>query len=676
MSSLRSIVSPSDAYFNGDRLSSEVLIHARLSFAEDLADIASLQSDLSELALSYGIESDANKSSPLLVETSDPDIRSINIRKNRYQQSASDRYLLQKRIVDDPTYPDAYLGYCLFYILPKYSGDHSQSLAYLRAVISCARLSCRDWPLRTDLISSFSQLSGELAYQKYYPRRSVSASSFYQLTSSSLAFLQELWAKGQYSQIYTYYSEYQLSARAFPKSDFMLRALTIIGLHGRCRSLFRSIYLKHRGHIQAMSLSNIIFTELGQEEVDSDFLLSVVKEWRLKGSLVQRKSHQSPTVELRSEVTQTINQPIQILEKPSIVVSSADLRSHPVGRFWLPVAKYLSRDFNLFYLDHSPTYHDVIKSELQSSSAGWYSFSSHEEANILPKCNDLSPALFVDLGGHTADNRPVLLNHRIAPVQVSYLGFYGPSYAIECDWWLIDKFIEPYVRDSYPGSEQIWSLSCPSLCYDYTLHNLPNVKADAYACPRIMTIGSFNHTRKLSPEAIDLISSVLRHCTTSILQFRAHSFYDASVRSYFLQRFVDHGVRPDQLVAIPYASNPTDAMLDFLRLHFHIDTYPVSGTTTTLDSLAMGIPVLSMPSDLYAGSISSALLQSIGLTDFVVEHREDYASAAKRIFHKYKDASARHSLAEYVRNSAICCTKTVPAGIHHAFGSMIRSAHL
>ena len=47
-------------------------------------------------------------------------------------------------------------------------------------------------------------------------------------------------------------------------------------------------------------------------------------------------------------------------------------------------------------------------------------------------------------------------------------------------------------------------------------------------------------------------------------------------------------------------------MSDYGRIHLHLDTFPVSGTTTTLDSLAMGIPVLTCPTSYYAGTISAA----------------------------------------------------------------------
>ena len=43
-------------------------------------------------------------------------------------------------------------------------------------------------------------------------------------------------------------------------------------------------------------------------------------------------------------------------------------------------------------------------------------------------------------------------------------------------------------------------------------------------------------------------------------------------------------------------------MADYGRIHLHLDTFPVSGTTTTLDSLAMGIPVLTSPTPLLCGN--------------------------------------------------------------------------
>ena len=100
----------------------------------------------------------------------------------------------------------------------------------------------------------------------------------------------------------------------------------------------------------------------------------------------------------------------------------------------------------------------------------------------------------------------------------------------------------------------------------------------------------------------------------TVLQFRSHSFKDSAVRRYFLQRSVRGHC----------ATNLTTPLLfhrqrrwRLRRIHLHLDSSPVSGTTTTLDSLAMGIPVLTCPTPYYAGAISAAILQHAGLDDHV-----------------------------------------------------------
>ena len=69
-------------------------------------------------------------------------------------------------------------------------------------------------------------------------------------------------------------------------------------------------------------------------------------------------------------------------------------------------------------------------------------------------------------------------------------------------------------------------------------------------------------------------------------------------------------------------------MSDYGRIHLHLDSYPVSGTTTTLDSLAMGIPVLTSPTRYYAGAISAAILEHAGLADHICSEPTELPSHA------------------------------------------------
>lgn len=287
----------------------------------------------------------------------------------------------------------------------------------------------------------------------------------------------------------------------------------------------------------------------------------------------------------------------------------------------------MREQFRLVHLAFNPLDQDEIRSELISLSHRWQPLEINDD--ISPLMDELQPQLLLDLGGHTADNRPGLLNQRYAPVQATYLGFFGPSYGLHCDWWILDSAIARRVQNSYPGSESIWALPSPSLCFDPSAHGLPAVDQLRYSEPDHPCLGSFNHTRKLTDSCIERFASVLTHLDTATLLFRSHSFYDSAVRRWFLQRFLDAGVNPAQLQPIPYAATGVDSLLDYGRIHLHLDSYPVCGTTTTLDSMAMGIPVLTCPNHLYAGAISAAIIEQAGFADWICNNPADLPAMAR-----------------------------------------------
>ena len=51
-----------------------------------------------------------------------------------------------------------------------------------------------------------------------------------------------------------------------------------------------------------------------------------------------------------------------------MVVVSADLRNHPVGRFWLPIARQLVSKFRLIHVSGHPRNNDPIRTQLQELS--------------------------------------------------------------------------------------------------------------------------------------------------------------------------------------------------------------------------------------------------------------------------------------------------------------------
>ncbi len=62
-----------------------------------------------------------------------------------------------------------------------------------------------------------------------------------------------------------------------------------------------------------------------------------------------------------------------------------------------------------------------------------------------------------------------------------------------------------------------------------------------------------------------------------------------------------------------------------------LDPFPVNGGTTTLEALALGVPVVSLAGHHPAGRLGASLLGSLGLGDLVAHSIDDYVATATRL---------------------------------------------
>jgi len=65
--------------------------------------------------------------------------------------------------------------------------------------------------------------------------------------------------------------------------------------------------------------------------------------------------------------------------------------------------------------------------------------------------------ILVDLAGHTANNRMMVLGMKPAPIQVTYLGYFATTGLPTIDYWITDQVLHPDDTEE-KTSETIWRL--------------------------------------------------------------------------------------------------------------------------------------------------------------------------------------------------------------------------
>ena len=197
------------------------------------------------------------------------------------------------------------------------------------------------------------------------------------------------WVQGRYEDMWLGSLSPRLMAEGF-LSDHHIRGFSVIGEAERCLALFQRLYNHNPSDFQLSSLSNMLFMALGSELIPEAFVSTISEHFN----------------RLAKETIPALPpplQPLEVREKPLMVVVSSDLRQHPVGRFWLPIARHLRSRFRLIHIAGNTRDEDNIRTELQSLSDEWWPLEAPEVVPIARKIRAIS-LIFIDLGGHTADN--------------------------------------------------------------------------------------------------------------------------------------------------------------------------------------------------------------------------------------------------------------------------------
>jgi predicted O-linked N-acetylglucosamine transferase (SPINDLY family) len=72
----------------------------------------------------------------------------------------------------------------------------------------------------------------------------------------------------------------------------------------------------------------------------------------------------------------------------------------------------------------------------------------------------------------------------------------------------------------------------------------------------------------------------------------------------------------------------TDHLARYVLADLFLDTHPYNAHTTAVDSLKMGVPVLTLMGRSFASRVAASLLHAINLPELITDNQDDYESLA------------------------------------------------
>lgn len=352
---------------------------------------------------------------------------------------------------------------------------------------------------------------------------------------------------------------------------------------------------------------------------------------------------------------------------------SGDLRRHSVSFFLPGPLERLDRSqFQLFaYFNHRNE--DEVTWRLKPYFSKWRVVFGVGDDDVAAQIRADRIDILIDLVGHTATTRPMVLGRKPAPVQVHWIGYPNTTGLDTMDYRLTDNWADPEVEEGRYSVERLWRLPASFLCY--TPPDTAPVPADPPSTEKAwITFGSFNNRAKLSPECIDLWTKVLDAVPDSRLVLKSYlGAGDIDARNELRRSFVDRGIAPERIRVLDRQDSTSDHLSAYGEMDIALDTFPYNGTTTTCEALWMGVPVVTLTGDRHAARVGSSLLNNAGLGDLVAGSVDDFvAIACELASDRQRLKNFRLALRGHLRQSRLLDKVAMGANLGFALRGMWR----
>jgi len=344
---------------------------------------------------------------------------------------------------------------------------------------------------------------------------------------------------------------------------------------------------------------------------------------------------------------------------------SSDFCIHPVGFFIEAVLANHSNKFTTICYS-GVTIPDKRTEKIKKLCNHWFDISQMNDFEIAKLIYEHGIDILVDLTGHFAQNYLMVFAQKPAPVQAHYLGYPNTTGLSQIDYRITDKFADSSDSQAY-FSEELIFMPGSFLCY-----TPPDEKCEILDLPALkngyITFGSFNNISKINDYVIDVYSEILKAVPDSKLIIKSKSFADLSTVNIFKDLFKKHQISENRIDFLGFDSNISNHLDQYNSIDISLDTFPYNGTTTTCESLWMGVPTITMAGDIHASRVGVSILNSAGLVDFIAASKKHYVDIAVNLSNNLDFLQKlRKALRNIVNTSALTNGKNFIKNLEDAY---------
>ena len=319
-------------------------------------------------------------------------------------------------------------------------------------------------------------------------------------------------------------------------------------------------------------------------------------------------------------------------QKPSLAKKTGCLRIGYIGStFKIHSVGWLNRwlihhhdrdEFQIFL-------YCVNQHEEESFNQQWFrnkvhvcSFFTNQADRIVAQIQADEIDILIDVDSLTYDTTCFVMAQKPAPVQATWLGW-DASGIPAIDYYIADPYVLPANAQDY-YQEKIWRLPHTYLAVDGFEVGTPTLRREDLDLPADAVVYLCSQSGyKRHPENMRLQMRILKAVPNSYFLIKGKS--DKSIIRDFFGKIADEeGVSLDRLRFLDRDRDEYTHRANLAIADIVLDTFPYNGATTTLETLWMGIPLVTRVGQQFAARNSYTFMMNAGIEEGIAWTDEEY----------------------------------------------------
>ncbi|WP_414549967.1 hypothetical protein [Anabaena sp. CCY 0017] len=347
---------------------------------------------------------------------------------------------------------------------------------------------------------------------------------------------------------------------------------------------------------------------------------------------------------------QRFNSPRPALSERPLKIGylSSCFRTHSVGflAWWL--LKYHDRQkFDIHLYSLSNLSQDLQQQAYQKDFGDHFHQDFPSLVAIADKINQDEIDILVDLDSLTSYKSCTIIAMKPAPIQVTWLGYDATGFPT-VDYFIADNYVLPESAQDY-YSEKIWRLPENYIGIDGFAVGTPTISRESLDIPDDGIIYFSSQTGlKRNPHNIRLQMQILKQVPNSYFILKSYRANEQDLKDFIHPIAEAEGVDLECLRFLSTVPSGTEHRANLAIADVVLDTYPYNGATTTLETLWMGIPLVTRVGEQFAARNSYTMMMNVGVTEGLAWSDAEYVEWGVKLG---KDEQLRQQIAWKLRKS-------------------------